>query len=176
MIDFTKYPILDKRATLRDISVDSANGEYMTELTLNAVDFDKVKEIYINNMHGKERKGYKSIDAILCENDKILFIEFKNGILDEDDIEKIRIKIRDSIIIYSDITSTTVSYFREKVEFVLVYNKLKNSCDGLQRIKKYIEKKSRLKLIQGGFNRFKGIYFNDVHTFAVDEFERYINR
>ena len=64
-----------------------------------------------------------SVDAISCTEDDIAFIEFKNGAVNNRNVKD---KIRDSLLIFCDITKKNIEYTRRKAEFVLVYNEAKN--------------------------------------------------
>ena len=65
--------------TLENISLDKINSQYMTNSKLEAIDFDEVKNEYINSLN--LYKFPHSNDALFIdkENNIMIFIEFKNG-------------------------------------------------------------------------------------------------
>ena len=91
----------------------------MSESELKVISFDKVTKRYCEDK-GKKVVP-KSVDSLIYEDKKSIFIEFKNGVLDdEDDIIN---KIKDSLLIYYDIVETRISETRYSLDFILVYNK-----------------------------------------------------
>ncbi|MGP1576274.1 MAG: hypothetical protein ACTTH7_02105 [Treponema sp.] len=69
--------------TLRKASYDEANKVYLTDLTDLVYDFDKIKEEYVKtinrNVSSNSIISFRSNDALFNKNDKLIFIEFKNG-------------------------------------------------------------------------------------------------
>lgn len=64
--------------TLKNISYDNINDEYITNSQKVAIDFDKVKNLY-NNKNNNSFE-LKSNDALyIVKNNIYYFIEFKNG-------------------------------------------------------------------------------------------------
>ena len=97
----------------------------MTESEVPAVDFDLVKEKYIEDLGLSDVP--KSNDALLdMGKGKLAFIEFKNGYIDSKKQFDIRKKIYDSTLIFTDIVSAGISQMRQCVEYVLVYNENAN--------------------------------------------------
>ena len=129
MINLEDYDILKNNiSTLKETSKDNHNNEsetFMTQSMLPAVDFDEVKNEYIRKLHLSENPT--SNDALLVLSDKIIFIEFKNGHLDSKDFFDIRAKIYNSVPILTDILGKGISFTRKNVDYILVYNKTKNS-------------------------------------------------
>lgn len=166
------YELFEKnKNTLKELSKDD-NGnniiQYMVGLEDLAVDFDKVKTIYANS-YGKTEEVLNSVDAIISIKDKTIFIEFKNGNakLKRDNIKK---KIYSSLLIFSDITGKNLSYIRKNIDFILVYN------DSKTKINNYISKKGNEKNINFGLDMYKEIFFKNVYTYSVNEFEDFINK
>ena len=186
-------------STLKDASLDDKNNVYMTNLGLKIIDFDSIKQEYTRRLHISENSA-KSCDALLtnvsCEDklkdkESIYFIEFKNGAVKVSDI---RIKVKDSLLIYSDIEKIDLSYFREHAEFILVYNsdkhkskveiRKKESKKNSEESEKFSKERIRIgqhfsKLGEEEFLIFdiehmKKMYFKDVHTYDKYEFENYI--
>ena len=116
LLDYSELKYL---ATLKKCSLDNANNEYMVESEKQVVDFDKVKTRYLNSC-GKSEECAASVDALAVDTEGNMYmIEFKNGDIST---QQIRNKIKDSLLIYGDITHTTLKNFRDNVIFILVYN------------------------------------------------------
>lgn len=124
--------------TLKKASINNASSKkdsYMTECEFKVVDFDKVKESYIKGLKLQETPS--SNDCLLEFDNELYFIEFKDGNM-KDEIHKVRRKIFESLLIFSDITTTSISYTRKNVNYILVYNKIKS--------KEFIQKRRDKKL------------------------------
>ncbi len=174
MIDIDSVPIFrDNKATLKSRSLDNAEGEYMTESSIVATNFDDVKRIYTNCLGHSDHDAY-SIDALLQSQEAVVFIEFKNGKNIENSI--IRWKAYDSLIMFNDLTDSTVKDSRKSIDLIVVYNKEKQKTPSRTEIGKTIMSLSGEELILFNLERYKGLYFHDVHTYSQDEFESYLNR
>lgn len=174
----------DNLSTLKQTSLDD-NGdckESMISSDTEVVDFDGVKNDYIKDL--KLTKTPSSSDA-LFEDQKGQFylVEFKNGHIDHKVAHSIRKKIYDSLLIFHDLTKTNISFGREHMNFILVYNKEKNPCsrdpfadaeDGPTpsrvAIGDYFSKKAKTHFIRFDLEQFKTIYFQDIFTFSKEEF------
>ena len=159
MININNYEIFKSNlSTLKEISKDDSEAvvEYMTESILPIVNFDGVKTEYFKSLHLSDEEA-KSCDGLLCLNNKDIFIEFKNEI-------------------------------KNKGIFILVYNDNKNpitkqqikqkdieEASSSQYIKQYIFKKSGKEFIRYGLEKFEK-YFNKVHTYCQEDFEKYIKQ
>lgn len=182
------------KATLKELSKDDIHDEYMTESNEIAINFDKVKDLYIKDINPVHLPS--SNDALKYINEDFYFIEFKNGNIRN--VKNIRDKIYESLLIFLDITENTISYTRIKGNYILVYNYQKSKEFIKKEIKKRIEQDCNKKLdsyeVQDSphFNdflfavsdlakynidffglkaRFGKIYFNTVETYDIDEFE-----
>lgn len=175
--------------TLKETSVDKDGDccEYMTESLLEVVNFDNVKNDYIRNM---------KLSVVPCSNDALYkgeaenytFIEFKNGKMSKQKIFNVFYKIYDSLLIFNDIIKENISYCREHVNFILVYNEQKNVVvkeddRGIQESpskiaigKYFIEQKANKKFIRFNLERFEKRYFNEVYTYTEKEFEEKFSR
>ena len=187
------------KTTLMEASEDDKNGEYMTQSTEKVIDFDKVKEEYIKNILPKVTPA--SNDVLMKIDDKIYFIEFKNGNITKKEIYNVKRKIFESLLIFSDITGETISFTRENVNYILVYNGEKSKkyiehiieerqkCnlnkledDEIQESVAFDEFTSQMaKLanyhmdIFGLDKQFSKMYFKSVKTYDIDEFnEKFI--
>lgn len=175
MIKFDNYEIFrNKSETLKEISKDFSDLSaiaYMTDSEIEAINFDKVKTEYANDLGLSEECAY-SVDTLAFLNDQNVFIEFKNGNM-KNEKSKVKHKIRDSVLILCDILGWTISDTRDKLTFILVYNEAKNSS-AKQQIKKHYMKKADEELILYDLGKFKNLYFKDVHTFNEQQFEEYM--
>lgn len=182
------------KSTLKELSKDNTNNEYMTESNEIAINFDKVKDVYIKDVCPKNKPT--SNDALKYIGDEFYFIEFKNGNIKN--VKNIRDKVFESLLMFSDITGNTISYTRNKGNYILVYNYDKSK----EYIKKEMEKKNirdcdekldsyevqdspnftdflfalsdlaRYNIDFFGLKAsFEKMYFNTVKTYDVNEFE-----
>ena len=113
------YELFEKnKNTLKELSKDDNGNEtiqYMVELEHMAIDFDKVKREYAN-FYGATEDTLGSVDSIILFNNRIIFIEFKNGKIIDKTKKDIKKKIHSSLLIFCDITNTNLSYTRENVD------------------------------------------------------------
>ena len=128
MIDWEIQKIFtNNSSTLKKISRDDSDKEkieYMTESERPAVDFDAVKTEYTNSLNLSEENA-DSVDGMFEANGSLVFVEFKNGNM-KNEKAKVKSKIRDSLLIFCDITKTRIDDTRKIAEFILVYNLNKN--------------------------------------------------
>ena len=189
MININNYEIFKSNlSTLKEISKDDSEAvvEYMTESILPVVNFDGVKTEYLKSFHLSDELA-KSCDGLLCLNNKDILIEFKNG--KNVKAAEIKIKIEDSFFILTKIvTNNEILEIKNKGIFILVYNDNKNpitkqqikqkdieEASSSQYIKQYIFKKSGKEFIRYGLEKFEK-YFNKVHTYCQEDFEKYIKQ
>lgn len=180
-----QYDMIDifnnNMSTLRKTSEDD-NGvivSYMTDSMIKVIDFDSVKNQYIKET-GVSYVPH-SVDAIYISKDlDISFIEFKNGKISKKINYDVFYKIYDSLLLFNDITGTTVSYCRKNVNFILVYNENKNSNEQQEsskiQIAKYYSKKAKRNFVRFGLEQFEGLYFKNVFTYTESEFNTIIER
>lgn len=128
-------------SSLKSASRDDANSVEMTQSNLPCIKFDTVKKKYALKHFPSAPNTYKSVDAILQTASFIFFIEFKNGKLDGEERAKIREKLSNSYLLFSDILNTTFSKFRNYSIFILVYNENKFSHPSQNKIANNITKK-----------------------------------
>ncbi len=185
MIDLDLYPIFcDNRKSLRETSKDESNAngiQYMTSSEAEVIDFDLVKRHYVNEL-GLSEEAAASVDAIVPHEDGILFVEFKNGKVNNRNIKD---KARDSLLIFLGIIGGTIAFSRSNIDFVVVYNLEKNPLPN--QIKKgrlqetpsrvsiadYFMKKAEKEVILFDLERYERLYFRNVHTYSREKFEKY---
>lgn len=167
------------QSTLRNTSYDDNNSEYMTELEVPVIDFDNVKEQYLQSI-GCQDESLTSVDALLLKANCNVFIEFKNGSLAKKEVRLgVYSKIQDSLLMLCDITDSHISQLRQCMDFVLVYNEEKNqskSDKGKDYINDRLMKLGRKEFVRFGMRRYDRVYFRKVHTYNVEKFEEYISK
>lgn len=167
-------------SSFKETSKDTDSGiiAYMTQSEVQVVNFDKVKDKYIKGMKLSETPC--SIDALyISETGEYFFVEFKNGVMKPAKIYNVYNKIYDSLLIFNDIIQENISFCRENVNFILVYNGSKNPEEGTSetnegsrvKIAKYITNKAGKHYVQFTMDRYKKLYFKDVFTYTEEEFE-----
>ena len=183
--NFSSIDILSSSTCpIKDTSRDdqSANGIFMTDSMLSVVDFDMVKNKYIKDLSLHEMP--KSVDALYTDTDGNMYlIEFKNGTLDMKKQYSVQWKIFDSLLILSDIINERISFTRQNLNFILVYNYEKNPADAPDadcpqesqsrvNIGEYVySKRGKRRFIRFSLERFEGLYFKNVFTVTKEQFE-----
>ncbi len=182
--EFNDIPIFkNNMTTFKETSYDKDGKEpgYMTNSEIQVINFDKVKDCYIKDMSltGKPCSN----DALyIGKNSKIFFVEFKNGNLEKNKqkIFNVYNKIYDSLLIFNDIVHQNISFCRENLYFILVYNESKNCSEERETkqedspkamISKRIHNKAKKKFVRFGLEKFEKIYFKEVFTYTESEFE-----
>lgn len=188
MMKLDQYEIFrQNKKTLKELSKDTSNPDgavYMTESAREAVDFDKVKQVYTNRL-GLSEESAASVDALLGSEDGIAFVEFKNGKVPNKGVKD---KIRDSLLIFCGIVTKDISYTRKAVDFVLAYNLEKNPMPNQvkkdevresaerEKIAKHFLGKAGKELVRFDLEKYKTLYFREVHTYSGQEFEEYLKK
>lgn len=179
--DLLNHHICTLKETSKDDS-DKDNIQYMTESVLDVVNFDSVKTAYANGI-GLSEEVIKSVDAITQFGDEIVFIEFKNGKVENSNVKD---KVRDSLLVFLDIVQKNISYSRESITLIVVYNANKNperrqntkpiiqEEPSLTFIGKNLAKKAGTEMVRFNLERYKKIYFKEVHTYSQEEFDSYL--
>jgi hypothetical protein len=164
---------------------DGKNGEPMTDSPIKAVNFDNVKKEYIKNLRLCDTP--KSNDALhIKENGDLIFIEFKNGVIDSKEQYSIRKKIYDSILILTDIVGIGISEMRKIADYILVINEKANPSEATEmksyvqpspsfdKIAQAVSKKGNGKYIPYGVKIFENYCFRNVDVFTKSDFEKYL--
>ncbi len=177
MIDISEHDILSENiSTLKELSKDdhdSSNIVYMTESNLEAVSFDDVKTQYTSDL-GLRNRVAASLDALALVDSCTIFVEFKNGSM-KGKVKEVKDKIRDSLLIFCDIVKTDISYTRQNIIFILVYNEQKNPISR-EEIATHVLNKAGKELIRYDLEQFETIFFKEVHTYTESQFNKYINK
>ncbi|MBR1740278.1 MAG: hypothetical protein IJ733_00105 [Lachnospiraceae bacterium] len=129
------------------------------------------------------------IILFLNKENVLVFIEFKNGRMDNSQKFAIRKKIYDSIIILTDILNVGVSKLRDNMEYILVYNEFvnENEKDVLEKKRytvqhsasydyfaKSVSKLAKTEYVCFGVKKFENYCFRKVHTYTKEEFASYL--
>lgn len=186
MINLDLYPILrDNRESLKETSKDDSDPndiQYMTSAETEAVNFDLVKRLYVNGF-GLSEEVATSVDAIVPLEDGILFVEFKNGKVNNRNIKD---KARDSLLIFLEIIGENIAFSRSNIDLVVVYNLEKNPLPRqvqkgqLQEtpsrvsIADHFMKKAKKEFICFDLERYERLYFRNIHTYSRERFEAYL--
>jgi len=186
MIDLNSYEIFsESRQSLKETSKDDSNSpdiQYMTTSEMEVINFDLVKRKYANALDLSEESA-TSVDAILPFRDGIIFLEFKNGIVNNRNIKD---KARDSLLIFLGIIKKSIEYSRRYIDFVVVYNAEKNPLSSQEKKRRLQETPSRVSIatclmkkageefIRFDLERYKTLYYRNIHTYTKDNFDRYL--
>lgn len=186
MIDLNSYEIFsESRQSLKETSKDDSNSQdiqYMTTSEMEVINFDLVKRKYANALDLSEESA-TSVDAILPFRDGIIFLEFKNGIVNNRNIKD---KARDSLLIFLGIIKKSIEYSRRYIDFVVVYNAEKNPVSSQKKERRLQETPSRVSIatclmnkageefIRFDLERYKTLYYRNIHTYTKDNFDRYL--
>ena len=180
------------RATFKDTSYDPTNAEYMTESRTITVNYDQAKNDYVKALGLSESP--KSCDALyLHHNGTYYLVEFKNGGIDNLKCYEIKMKILDSLLILLDQMNKTISFSRENLSYILVYNEGRNhtsrmynqvdssrvsampqlgpTSPGQVDISKFVSNRAGEHFIRFGLKRYESIYFKAVYTYTKKEFQ-----
>lgn len=186
--------------TLKDASIDSTNHTWMVDSSFPAVCLDKVAEAYA----GENRfQKFHSTDALVCGwvampepqangDEVIVLVEFKNGALVSDSgkpnrvADGVKMKAYCSVLLLMELTGVSLGEFRKSVDYVLVYNPLKNEASSaksvaisstgpLEALAQHLHNKAHKRFVRFGLHTLEGFCFNRVYTLTADEFEsRYL--
>lgn len=170
----------DNMSSFKETShdTDSEVPGYMTDSEIQVINFDKVKESYIKNMSLSNTPC--SNDALYIGSKKLCFVEFKNGVMNRNKVFNVYNKIYDSLLIFNDIIKENISFCRNNLYFILVYNEGKNPYEKNETkqedsskaiISKYVHNKAKKKFVRFGLDKFEKIYFKAVFTYTESEFE-----
>ena len=195
MVDLNAFKIFaDHLSNLKETSIDKRGGtpQYMTLSTREAVNFDGVKEEYVKPLGVSEIP--KSNDALFDDGKGFLvFVEFKNGFMDRPKQFTVRKKVYDSALIFTDITSKGISYMRNHMKYILVYNETANQGNNSDKdlkekqktavqqspafdaFAKNVGRYANEEYVCFGLKIFQNYCFKEVHTYTEAEFDAYLS-
>ena len=193
--EFNNIPIFkDNMTTFKETSYDKDGKEprYMTNSEIQVINFDKVKNWYIKDMFLSSTPC--SNDALYIGKDnKIFFVEFKNGFMDRPKQFAVRKKVYDSALIFTDITSKGISYMRNHMKYILVYNETANQGNNSDKdlkekqktavqqspafdaFAKNVGRYANEEYVCFGLKIFQNYCFKEVHTYTEAEFDAYLS-
>lgn len=177
-------------SNLKTTSYDDNGKVPLIESEKNCLDFDKVKTVYFKE-HGKKHKelnelkypGYPytkmnefcSNDAVAIFDKMDYFIEFKNKPDLDNKKDRITEKIKDSILIYLDILDEKLSYTRENLGYILVYNPSKSDKE-IDKINAVIKRYGQQEIDKFGLrSNYEDFYFKRVRIMSKEAFEELLN-
>lgn len=176
MIDLGKFS--SYKISIKEASKDTSSNEtiYMSNSDYKVYNFDAIKKDFIKKLDLNINDILHSNDCIFKKDDKLFFIEFKNGnIINQKEKQKIYKKIFDSIIILLSLyPEQSTKKFKEYLNYILVYNENKNTLyDNFgQNLNK--DAKNEKKYIIN-LEPFKNLYFNTAESKSIKDFENFIN-
>lgn len=146
------------------------------ESDFKGINFDKITaQYFINNRIGKGEKKNKgsypckSNDSVVEYKNMDYFVEFKNSM--DPRKKELYGKIRDSMLVYLDIIDEKLSYARENVGYILVFQIDK----GFPKIEKGIRNLAKQEMEYASIRtNCKGLYFKDVLFMSAEEFEKFV--
>lgn len=184
-------PIFQKcRSSLKETSKDTSSGndEYMVQSSMEVIDFDKVKDEFVELNNIKE--AMKSMDALFVSESsnystcdaKFFFIEFKSG--DTKNVKKrdISDKMRDSLILFSHITNLSVKEICAKSTSIFVYDKQKNpdltspdsmeESESLDELAHGLSNNAKEVFVKFGIeiDKYQNFLFKDIFTYTIEDF------
>ena len=164
----TSWPIRVYFTTLKRASYDQANDKYMTESSLEVINFDKVPNEFSRGNHWPSVP--KSNDALYIDSPLWTFIEFKNardGNVDKVDIYR---KIYDSIIMLLELGIVPdMDFVRKHIVYILVCRAKKS--ENLAVIHKHAQSRAKSETILFDLRNLKDYLLAEVHTYSPEEFE-----
>jgi len=187
MIQINEYEILRNAiCSLKETSKSNHNGNmlYMTESEVTVVNFDDVKDQYVSTLSVPEAP--KSNDALFVDKEgELFFVEFKAGNM-EKKIYPVRKKLFDSLLILTDIISKGISYTREHLSYILVYDETLNQSQEDEVVyqvtpsrekmnSRYLKKGGR-EFIRFNLHSFHRLYVKHVFTLSREEFKERFTR
>ena len=184
----------DNKKSLCEVSLDNSDKNYPVNMIDNTyeyfqdmvVDFDGVKTDFCKSF-SKSKEVFKSADALYFDKvkNKLVFVEFKNG-----KVKGIKEKLKDSLLVFSDIADVDLEFCRKHCEYIVVYNyeankkyvedekqKLEEKTKSQTVDREYIKfantisKYAKEELVLWNLNIMKDICVSDIHTYDTDEFK-----
>lgn len=166
-----KWPVLGHFATLKKTSKDDSNKAYMTQSSIEVIDFDKIPKEF---SRGKGWKCVpKSSDALYIDSSSWTFIEFKNGDIEKSDVHR---KIYDSIIMLLELKILPdFEYVRKNIRYILVCNKERfasQKSQSLAAIQTHVQKLAKTETVLFELGKLEGYLLAEVHTYSPEEFQQ----
>lgn len=148
------------------------------ESNFKGINFDKITaQYFLNNRVGyakgerKNKVSYpsKSNDSVVEYKNMDYFVEFKNSMYPRK--KDLYGKIRESMLVYLDIMDEKLSYARENVGYILVFQK----HEGFNRFENELKNLAKEKMEYASIRtNCKGLYFKDVLFMSAEEFKKFV--
>ena len=184
----------DNKKSLCEVSLDDSDKNYPVYMIDESyeyfqdtvIDFDDVKTAFCKSF-AKSNEVFKSADAPYFDEvkNKLIFVEFKNG-----KVKGIKEKLKDSLLVFSDIAAVDLEFCRKYCEYIVVYNyevnkkyvedekqKLEEKTKSQTVDREYmkfantISKYAKEELVLWNLNIMKDICVSDIHTYDTDKFK-----
>jgi hypothetical protein len=171
MLEETYHEMLARYGkTLEEASEDVNKPpaeRFMTNSKTLVVNFDKFKNDFVKKMGSNFSP--LSCDALyMASPGEFFLIEFKNGVMDNLKNNEVKIKILESLLIFTEKMDKTIGFTRKNVTFVFVYNEdvvHKYYIHG-----KIFSRTNNFK-VDLGLGRFEKVYFKSVNVYSKAEFK-----
>ena len=170
--------------TLSECSYDKKHNVFMVNSRGKCINFDKLTYEYCKAINNG-RYTLDSVDSLIKINCRYIYIEFKNGIIEKEDIIKIKSKLRSSLILCSILFDCSCRPTNENDEFILVYNLNKNRdefqnknythSDSISNFASKMFSLSKEEYVRFGLKDFVDLFGLKAHTFTSDQFENWAN-
>lgn len=156
---------------LSDCNFCPGKSEYIfIDCSYELIDYDTLKTFYTNSFK-KSNEMAKSADALLLSDDTAIFIEFKKSKCDSIN-SKLKVKIKDSLLIFTDIADVDINYSRQHFDYILVYQNLDERDDILELLHCLDGENKAL----FGLDLYEGSLYRKVMTLNQKQFELYIKK
>ncbi len=189
----------DNKKSLCEVSLDDSDKNYPVYMIDESyeyfqdtvIDFDHVKTAFCKSF-AKSNEVFKSADALYLDKvkNKLVFVEFKNG-----KVKGIKEKLKDSLLVFSDIAAVNLEFCRKYCEYIVVYNyeankkyvedeklKLEEKTKSQTVDREYmklantISKYAKEELVLWNLNLMKDICVFDIHTYDIGEFKNHYTK
>ena len=192
----------NNKKSLCEVSKDNSDKDkpvYMVGIEDIVIDFDAVKTGFCRKFNRSD-EVFKSVDALFYSEikNKLIFVEFKNG-----NVKYVKEKLKDSLLVFSNIVDVDLKFCRENLEYIVVYNYEKNkeyveqekvkdrnkdrkeeqnksqylseeySEEYIEGFAKLVRKLAKDEIILWGLGIMEDICVSKVHTYTVDVFVKY---
>ncbi|MDR2706048.1 MAG: hypothetical protein LBC02_09745 [Planctomycetaceae bacterium] len=171
--------ITDFSDTLQETSRYTVDGGgCMSSIQDHVVNFDRFKNFVVRELSQRGlaiTKSPKSCDALYKNNNNWLLIEFKNGQIDDKKVHEIRGKIFESLLLLTEKLGETITFTRNYMIFVLVYNNQVNHSAKRIKLGDTFRGLSGNKFFPFGLEGLENLYFKKLLVCDIPDFENRFN-
>lgn len=153
---------------ITELSYDDSNKQSLCISAEKMYNYDRI----IRHLF-KHGEAIATPDAVYFKDKKIIFVEFKNGFINERERKNLRLKAIEGAYIglYTIIQRAQLPYsfediHRQRKEYYIVYNPIKNKKTRTNKIKHHLSAVST----RFGLERYQGIFFEKIHTISAKTF------